>query len=278
MAKGLAVLQPSSVKDAAFVAQLMALEPQIIVVVAFGSILGPDLLNFPLHGAINLHGSLLPRYRGAAPLAWAIAKGESRTGMTTQKMSRQVDAGDILLQRSTPIGDDETAGTLGGRLAVLGADLLVETLDGIAAHTIHPQPQDHSRATYAPRLSKKDGRIQWDLPAAQIGRCIRAFDPWPGAHTLRSGKAGRLLIWKASAALRPPPCVGEPSPAGTIIGVVSSGESNMNRATAPGVLVACADTSYLLLQEVQPEGSRRMEALSAVSGRHLIVGDRLGES
>ncbi|MFQ5701542.1 MAG: methionyl-tRNA formyltransferase [Acidobacteriota bacterium] len=268
----LTVFQPVKINAPEFIEEARALAPDVIVVVAFGCILGSRLLTLPRHGAINLHASLLPRYRGAAPIPWAIDRGESETGVTTQRMTRELDAGDILLQRATRIGEEETAGSLGERLAVMGADLLVETLAGVASGAIRPRPQDDSEATLAPRLSKSDGRIAWDQSAERIGRRIRAFDPWPGAYTVRAAKPGRLLIWKASPASGPLP----PAAPGTVLAAVGPGGHAAQPGSRPGVLVACGDSTGLILEEVQPAGGRRMSALAALAGRHLVIGDRLG--
>ena len=264
-ARGVPVLQPAEVASQAFLDMMAALRPDILVVVAFGRILGQPLLDLAPGGAINVHASLLPKLRGASPIVWAIARGESETGVTTMKMVRQLDAGAILLQRATPIGPEETAGALEGRLARLGAGLLVETLADLAAGRVEEQPQDERLVTWAPMLKKSDGLVDWSLGAAQIARHVRAFDPWPGAWTTLSGAA--LRIWKARDA-------GETKvadPAGRIVS--ARGGADGREAV---VLVACGGGTALQVSELQPEGRRRMTAAQALSGRYLKEGDQLG--
>lgn len=268
-ARGVPVMEPDSLKDPRFLELVAALGADIVVVVAFSRLLPPQMLGMAPRGAVNLHASLLPKYRGAAPVAWAIAAGERETGVTTMRMVERLDAGDVLLQRSTPIGAEETAGQLETRLAAIGAELLVETLAQLRAGTVTPVRQDESAATYAPRVSKQDGLIDWGLGAAEIARRVRAFDPWPVAQTALPGPERRkLLIWRARPA-------GE-TPAGATPGTILSKVSGKRPGEAGGLLVACGGGTGLLLIEVQPEGRRRMPALDAVSGRYMSVGDRLG--
>jgi methionyl-tRNA formyltransferase len=207
---GCALLQPDSVREPAFAQKLSALAADLTVVVAYGQILPPELLCATPLGAVNVHASLLPRYRGPAPIHWAIINGEKQTGVSTMLMDRGMDTGDILLSASEPIRDDDTAASLHDRLARKGARLLLKTLEAMAAGSMQPQPQDHSRATYAPLLKKNDGRIDWRLSADQLDRFIRGMTPWPGAFTC-CGKR-RLKILKAH------PIQAEPgAPAGTVI-------------------------------------------------------------
>lgn len=255
--RSLQVLQPRGVRSDALHRELAGLSPEIVVVVAFGRILPQSLLELAPRGAVNVHASLLPRHRGAAPIAWAIARGDRETGVTTQRMVARLDAGDVLLQRATPIGARETASGLERRLAAMGARLLVETLAGLAAGSITARPQDESLATMAPLLRKEDGLIDWSLPARAIDCRVRAFDPWPVAHTLLPG-GRRLRIWR----VEPEPPVADAAP-GTVVRV------------SPEPLVACASGSVRLV-EVQPEGRARMAAGAAVAGRYLSAGDRLG--
>ena len=265
--RGLPLLQPAGVRGEDFWAQVAALEVDLMAVVAFGRILPGALLDIPPMGAVNVHASLLPLYRGAAPIAWAIARGEARTGVTTQRITERLDAGDILMQRATLIGPEETAARLERRLAPLGADLLVETLEGLARGTLAAVPQDESRATHAPLLRKEDGRIDWSRPAEEIARRVRAFDPWPVARTTLPGPAGRpLLVWRAS---QPPHGERAAAVPGTVL---ATAPPSAGRA---GVLVACG-AGALLLEEVQPAGGARMPAAAAVAGRWLAAGDRLG--
>lgn len=258
--RGIPLLQPGSVKGAEFLERASSLSPEVLVVVAFGRILPQSLLDVAPRGSINAHASLLPRYRGAAPIAWAVANGEPETGVTTMRMILKLDAGEILLQRSTPIGDEETAGQLESRLAPMAADLMVETLAGLEAGLIVPRPQNESDATHAPMLDKNDGWVDWSLDARSIERRVRAFDPWPGAWA-RTARGSRIRLWKA----RPLDEAPEWEP-----GRVAE-DRHRN-----GLLVRCGAGTSLLLLEVQPEGRRRMPALEALSGRHLRAGETLG--
>lgn len=268
--RSLPILQPRRPKEPDFLSAVSTLAPDLVAVVAYGRILPPALLRIPSRGAVNVHASLLPRYRGAAPIAWAIARGEATTGVTTIRVSDRLDAGDILLQRATPIAPEETTGELEGRLAVMGADLLIETLEGLSVGTIVPRAQDESLATHAPLLEKTHGVIDWSLPAEEIARRVRAFDPWPGARTKRMrGDGGDLIVRRARAHI--------PLPGGVSPGLVLPPE-RARRASGEdeeGVPVVCGEGTLLLL-EVQPAGRKRMSATEAVSGRHLAPGDRLG--
>ena len=194
---GIPLLQPNRVRETGFIEALEVIAPELIVVVAFGQILPKRILDLPSKGCINLHASLLPRYRGAAPIQWAILRGEQVTGITTMRMNEQMDAGDILMVREVPIRIGETAGALGERLCREGAALLVETVRAIEAGRTSPVSQDVSKATLAPRLAKEDGRINWSDAARDIVNRVRAVTPWPGAFTTHAGKV--LKIWKAHA-------------------------------------------------------------------------------
>ena len=178
---GLSLIQPERLREADAMEQLHTWQPDVIVVVAFGQILRPDVLSLPPFGCINVHGSLLPRWRGAAPIQTAILAGDMETGVTIMKMDPGIDTGPILSQRATPIRPGDTSGTLFERLSTLGADLLLETLPQYLAGEIHPQPQPEEGATYASMLKKEDGRLDWTRPAQQLARRVRAFNPWPGA-------------------------------------------------------------------------------------------------
>lgn len=261
VARGLPLMQPLRLKDPQLAAQLESLAPDLVVVVAYGRILPEALLELAARGAVNVHASLLPLYRGASPVAHAILHGEKETGVTTMRMIASLDAGDILMQRAIPISDDDTGATLEERLALLGADLLIETLDALAAGAVHPVPQDHDRATWAPTLSKDDGRINWSLPARELWLRVRAFDPWPGAWT-RTPAGRQLRVWRA----RPAESSSAQAAAGTVVAVGGRKDD----------VEVAAGAGSLLLTQVQPEGGRRMPATEAVSGRHLRVGDVLG--
>jgi len=261
VARGLPLMQPHRLKDPQLAAQLESLAPDLVVVVAYGRILPEALLELAARGAVNVHASLLPLYRGASPVAHAILHGEKETGVTTMRMIAALDAGDVLMQRAIPISDDDTTATLEERLALLGADLLIETLDALASGAVHPVPQDHDRATWAPTLSKDDGRINWSLPARELWLRVRAFDPWPGAWT-RTPAGRQLRIWRA----RPAESSSAQAAAGTVVAV----------GVRKDDVEVAAGAGSLLLTQVQPEGGRRMPAMEAVSGRHLRVGDVLG--
>ena len=202
---GLEVYQPAKLKDPATVDFLSRYRPDAIVVVAYGHILPKWMIDLPRLGCINLHASLLPKYRGAAPIQWSLIRGESVTGVTTMRIDVGLDTGDILLKREVEIQDDDTSETLGARLSQLGADLMVETLRRLEHGDLEAQPQDHAQATLAPILKKEDGRIDWNLPALEIWNRIRGLRPWPGAYTRFRGK--NLHIWAASR-----PAAGETMP------------------------------------------------------------------
>lgn len=244
----LPVLQPERLREPGWAERLRAFEPEVAVVVAFGQLLPRSVLEVPPRGSINVHASLLPRYRGAAPVAWAIIRRERETGVTTFLLDEGMDTGPILLQRATPIGAEETAGELAGRLADLGAALLIETLDRLDAIT--PRPQDDAAATRAPRLSKTDGALDWRRPAADLAARVRGVNPWPGATT--SSPAGRLTIWRARA-------------------VTGSGEPGVLTASPDGLGVGTAEG---LLQpiEVQPENRRPMSWEAFLRGARLGAG------
>jgi methionyl-tRNA formyltransferase len=223
------------------------------VVVAYGQILPKSILEIPQYGAVNVHASLLPRYRGAAPIIWAILKGEKLTGVTTMLMDEGMDTGNILLQREIPIEEDDTGETLQQRLALLGAQLLMETLERMKAGDIHPIPQDHSKATYAPPLKKEDGRIDWRKEAKEIDLQVRAFDPWPGAFTELNGQL--LKIYRGE--------VRKGKPTGKAGAVVWVGSDFIEVETG---------TDSFLIEEVQMEGKRRMSSRDFLSGHLVTVG------
>lgn len=249
---GLALYQPWSVKKAESIDHIRGLAPDMIAVVAYGRILPNMLLEIPQHGCVNVHASLLPKYRGAAPINWAIVNGDSETGVTTQRIGEEVDAGDILLAASTPIGDEETASELHDRLASIGADLLLKTIEGIERGTISPAPQEHSKATFAPIIKKEDGRIDWSMPARDIFNRVRGFAPWPGTFTILDGRL--LHIHKAA-----PADIGASELPGTVI------------ENAANLTVACGMGALYLL-EVQIEGRRRMNARDFLRGHKIKVG------
>lgn len=254
---GLIPLQPEKAKGEAFQEALKRLQPDLMVVVAYGQILPRSVLDIPKNGAINVHASLLPKYRGAAPIAWAILNGEKVTGVTTMVMDEGMDTGDILLQAETPIDNGETCETLHDRLASLGAQLLSETVEKTKAGTIRPIQQDHSKATYAPPLKKEDGHIDWEKEAEEIDRQVRAFNPWPGAFT----KLGGLLLKVYKGEVREKAPSGK---AGTVVWVGSD-----------FVEVEAGKGSYLL-KEVQLEGRKRLAIREFLSGHPVPVGTIVG--
>ena len=253
LAAGLPVIQPARLRDPEWPERLRALGADVAVVVAFGQILPRAVLDAPRRGSINVHGSLLPRYRGAAPIQWAIIRGETVTGITTFQMDEGMDTGPILLQASMPIGQEETAGELAARLAVLGAEVLVQTLERL--DTLAPAPQRHNEATLAPRLKKTDGHVDWSRPARELVNLVRGCNPWPGATALTP--AGMLTIWRAAPVDCPPG-----TPPGTLV------------ASADALAVAAGE-SAVLPTEVQPENRRPMPWPDYLRGARLAPGARL---
>jgi len=256
-AYALPVLQPASLRDPGILARLRELEPDIFIVVAYGRIIPPAVLAVAPLGGINLHPSLLPRYRGAAPIPRAIAAGETETGVTVFHLSDELDAGDIIHQRAVPIASDDTAATLEARLATEGAALLAESLPLLERGQAPRIPQDPSRATQAPKLTREEAAIRWAEPAAKIVNLVRALDPWPVAHTVAGATV--LKIYRA-AALRE----SGPEPPGTVI-----------RAQKDGLVVA-AGTDRVLILEVQASSGRRMRTEEYLRGHRISPGTVLG--
>lgn len=253
---GLALAQPDTIKNNEELrAQLAAIAPDAIVVVGYGRIIPQWMIDLPRLGNINLHASLLPKYRGAAPVQWAIACGENVTGVTTMRIDAGLDTGDILLQSQVSVGENETSEDVAPRLASIGAELMLETLRGLQAGSIHPQPQDHSRATLAPLLKKEDGQINFQRTAQEICNRLRGFQPWPGAFTSFRGKS--LHFWRAQPLQR---CVLQ----GEIL------------VETDRLLVGCGGDSTLEVLELQPEGKKRMPAKDFVHGYHPHTGETLG--
>ena len=251
--EGIPVLQPVRPVGDVFTTSLRRLEPDLGVVVAYGHILRPEILSIPGRGMINVHASLLPRYRGAAPVQHAILKGETETGVSIMQMEAGLDSGPILHRVSTPIEPDEAAGALTARLAELGATALVEALSLLSAGLARPQPQDHSRATFAPKIDKEMARLAWDRDATTLVRQVRAFDPAPGAWTMLDGCLLKLF------GAREVPGAGEP---GTVL---AAGER----------LVVAAGRGAVAVQEVQPAGRSRLRVDAWVRGRGVSPGQRL---
>ncbi len=252
---GLPVYQPASIRTAEAFARLDERRPEAIAVVGYGQIIPQRIIDLPRYGCINVHSSLLPRYRGAAPINWAIAAGETTGGVTTMLIARKLDAGDILLQRETAIGPDETASALGARLAPLGAELLLETLDALERGSARPVPQDHAQATYAPAMKREDGRVDWTQSARQIYNRLRGFDPWPGIFSTFRGKRLRIHAARPLAA-----------------GGLAAGEL----AFDCGSLLAGCGAGRLELLEVQIEGKKRIAAADFARGCRLGSQEILG--
>jgi len=253
---GLPITQPESIKNNdAFRAQLTALKPDAIIVVGYGRIIPQWMLDLPPLGNINLHASLLPKYRGAAPIQWAIARGETVTGVTTMKLNAGLDTGDILLQRETPIAPNDTTETLVPKLAAVGADLTVETLHGLQSGSLHPRQQDHTQATLAPILKKEDGLVDFSRPATEILNRMRGFQPWPGAYSTFRGR--NLHLWKAAALDRALP-------------------SSELKVEGDRLLVGGGEGTAIELLEVQVEGKKRSSAADFIHGYRLRPGEKLG--
>ncbi|MGA7381082.1 MAG: methionyl-tRNA formyltransferase [Terriglobales bacterium] len=253
---GLPVTQPEKIKNnREFQSLISSLHPDAIIVVGYGRMIPQWMLDLPRHGNINLHASLLPKYRGAAPIQWAIARGESATGVTTMRIDSGLDTGDILLRKEIPIVPEDTAETLAPRLAARGAELMVETLRGLEAGEIHPRAQEHAKATLAPILKREDGRIDFHRTAQEICNRLRGFQPWPGAFTVFRGK--NLQLWEA-----------KPVPSQIELGkLVVQGDR---------LFAGSGESTALELLEVQPEGKKRMPARDFVHGYHPTTGEKLG--
>jgi methionyl-tRNA formyltransferase len=259
LAAKIPVLQPEKIRAPESEDFLREVKPDAIVIIAYGQIIPARMLSIPRLGWINLHASLLPKYRGAAPIQWAIANGEAITGVTSMRIDAGMDTGETVLQRNTTIGPQETTPLLAGRLAELGASLIAETLRGLRDGALAPRPQDHSAATLAPLLKKQDGLILWQQPAQVIYNRMRGFTPWPGAYSHFRGITCHLL--------------GEP---------VSYSDS----AAAPGqilydgkqLLVACGQQSFFRVSHVKQEGRKQVSAAEFASGARLQSGERFGEA
>ena len=262
LAAGLSVVQPEKIKqNLEFRAQLESLAPDVILIVAYGRIIPKWMLDLPRFGNLNLHGSLLPKYRGAAPIQWAVANGDPVTGVTTMRIDEGLDTGDILMQREMAIAPDHTSEDLFPLLAEMGAALMVETLEGLASGTIVPRKQDDSLATHALILTRDDGRMDFTRPAMTIYNRWRGFQPWPGAWTMLNDKkliAHRLMPFEAGA-------LAESS--------ATPGETHIEQDR---LFVACGERSWLEIVELQLEGKRRMTASEFLRGHALKPGDRLG--
>lgn len=252
LARGLQVLQPTTLRDAEVVQRLAALAPDAVVVAAYGLLLPPPVLALGRLGAINIHASLLPRWRGAAPIQRALLAGDAETGVSIMQMEAGLDTGPVFAQRRTPIGAQDDTGTLHDRLAVLGADLLLEVLDALAQGGARSAPQDAAGATYARKIDKEETWLRWERPAAELERAIRAFRPSPGA----SARLDDVVVKLWSARI-----------------VAASGEPGTVLAGDQALVVACGEGA-LAIDELQPAGGRRMSAAQFVRGRPLAAGAR----
>ena len=267
LAAKLAVHQPEKIRTPETETLLRKLAPDGVVIIAYGQIIPAKLLPIPKLGWTNLHASLLPKYRGAGPINWAIVNGETRTGVTTMRIDAGMDTGDMLVQREIEIGAKETAPELAARLSEIGAPLMAETLRGLAAGTIVPKAQNHAEASYAPMLKKEDGRIDWKRPATEIYNRMRGFAPWPGAYTTFRGQS--CHVW------------GEPASKGE-----GAGSPRGRGEAAPGTLyaeknelfVCCGDTTVLSLSAVKLEGRKPVKAGDFANGARLKSSERFGYS
>jgi len=257
--EGIPLLQPMKMKDPSFMTELSAWKPDVIAVAAFGRILPPSILSLPPCGCINVHGSLLPKYRGAGPLQWALINGEAETGITTMLMDEGMDTGAMLLQEAITIGSEDTAGTLSPRLADLGGRLLVETLTRLKAGMLTPRPQDHDKATLAPLLKKEDGIINWTMPATSIANRIRGLTPWPGAYTF--SKMNRWTISRAS-----------------VLDEATTLDPGQITALAKDAIHVATGVGVLAIRELQPANGRRMPAAQYLAGHPLQIGMQLTQS
>jgi len=253
------VLQPAKMKDPSFMAELSGWKPDVIAVAAFGRILPPAILSFPPRGCINVHASLLPKYRGAGPIQWALINGETETGITTMLMDEGMDTGAILLQATMAIGQDDTAGSLSSRLADLGGRLLVETLAQLKTGTLTPRSQDHGQATVAPLLKKEDGAVNWTMSATSIANRIRGLTPWPGAYTFL-----RMDRWTISRSV-------------ALDEATNLAPGQITALTKDAIHVATGK-GVLAIRELQPANGRRMPAGQYLAGHPLETGMQLSQS
>jgi methionyl-tRNA formyltransferase len=252
----LPITQPDRIKtNDEFRAQLTALKPDAIIIVGYGRIIPQWMLDLPRHGNINLHASLLPKYRGAAPIQWAIANGETITGVTTMRIDAGLDTGDILQQQELAIAPEDTAETIAPRIAAIGADLMIETLRALQSGAIHPRPQDNTQATLAPILKKEDGQIDFSRPASEIYNRIRGFQPWPAAYTKFRGKTLQIIQARPTTDVVPQ----------------AELRSDSNR-----LVVGCGHNTSLEFIELQLEGKKRTSATDFLHGYRPTPGEKLG--
>jgi methionyl-tRNA formyltransferase len=271
LAAGIPVHQPEKVRKPEVRELLEQLAPDCVVIIAYGQIIPASLLTIPKHGWINLHGSLLPKYRGAAPIQWAIANGETKTGLTSMRIDAGMDTGEMLLRTEISIGPAETTPELAARMAHAGAPLMVETLRGIAVGTLKPRPQNHAEATLAPMLKKEDGRIDWNRPANEIYNRQRAFTPWPGTYSTFRGRACHIVVDPVSNHMS----------AATTPGTASSlreHKPGLIHLTTSGLFVSCGGATELRILSVKQEGGKSVDAIEFASGAQLTEGERFGDT
>ncbi len=274
LAAGVPVHQPEKIRSPESQEILQRIAPDVIVIIAYGQIIPARLLPIPKFGWINLHASLLPKYRGAAPINWVIVNGETKSGLTTMRIDAGMDTGNMLLQTEMAIGPRETTPELAARMAEAGAPLMVNTLKGVAAGTLAPRPQDHTQATYAPLLKKEDGRIDWSRPASEVYNRMRGFTPWPGAYTTFRERTCQVLAEPvsneqqepASQQSTPATMKVQPSPLGTI------------RLSAAGVFVSCGGATELRVLSVKRDGGKKVDALEFATSARLTEGERFGKA
>lgn len=272
VAAGVPVHQPEKIRNPESQTMLQQLAPDCLVIIAYGQIIPARLLPIAKYGWINLHGSLLPKYRGAAPVQWAIANGETKTGLTTMRIDLGMDTGEMLLRQEIEIGPRETTPELASRMAEAGAPLMAQTLRGLAAGTVTPQAQNHSEATYAPMLKKEDGKIDWARPASEIFNRMRAFAPWPGSYTRFRGQTCHIFAEPVSNDVTQPQFnqlgfggANGPSP-GTLW------------ITPQGLLVSCGRATELRILSVKKEGGKTVDAIEFAHGARLTEGERFGDT
>jgi methionyl-tRNA formyltransferase len=273
LAAGVPVHQPEKIRAAESQEFLRRLSPDCIVIIAYGQIIPARLLSIPKHGWINLHASLLPKYRGAAPIQWAIANGETRTGLTTMRIDAGMDTGDMLLQKPMDILPADTTATLAMRLAEAGAPLMAETLRGLGAGTLAAKPQEHNQASYAPLLKKENGKIDWTHPAGEIYDRMRAFTPWPGAFTSFRANTYHISAEPVSDQIGG----ATPLSPGTLRIVKHFRSSPGIPGKLAALLVSCGGATELRVLSVKREGGKSVEAMEFAQGVRLTEGERFGE-
>jgi methionyl-tRNA formyltransferase len=271
LAAAVPVHQPEKIRSPGSQDILQSIAPDVIVIIAYGQIIPARLLPIPKFGWINLHASLLPKYRGAAPINWAIVHGETKSGLTTMRIDAGMDTGDMLLQTEMAIGPRETTPELAARLAEAGAPLMVDTLKSLAAGTLAPRPQDHAEATYAPLLKKEDGRIDWSRSAIEIYHRMRGFTPWPGAYTTFRERTCHLLgepvsNEQESSSRQSTTMPGRAFPPGTI------------RVSGAGLYVSCGGATELRVLSVKRDGGKKLDALEFAAGARLTEGERFANA